>query len=109
MLEVFLGFWLLCALVAAVVANSKGRSGCGWLILSIIFGPLALLGVAVASVDPQKAKERETKAGLQSGALRRCPSCAEPIRREAMRCPHCSTDVEPLPPTVGLVGKLMRR
>lgn len=32
-MEVFFAIWLLCGIGAAVVASSKGRSGCGWLIV----------------------------------------------------------------------------
>lgn len=35
------------------------------------------------------------------------PACAEAIRREATRCTHCSTEVEALPPQIGLFGKLI--
>lgn len=100
---------VIFAVVTALVAHGKDRSAFGWFVLGFIFGPLALLAVAVASPDRRKAELKEIKAGLQSGALRRCPACAEAIRREATRCTHCSTEVEALPPQVGLIGKLIGR
>lgn len=85
--------WLVSALVTPVIASSKGRSSLGWLILGILFGPIALLFVAVAGRD----QRREQRAGLQSGKLRACPACAEPIKSEAVRCKHCSVEVSPMP------------
>lgn len=46
-MEIFfvVGFWLLCGIGAAMIAQSKGRSGFGWFIAGVLFGPLALLTV----------------------------------------------------------------
>lgn len=101
-------FILVCfAAVTGLVAHTKGRNAIGWLVLGFLFGPLALLAVAVASPDRRKAELKEIRAGLQSGQLRKCPACAEAIRREATRCVHCGTEVEALPPQVGLFGRLL--
>lgn len=102
-------FILACfAVITALVAHGKGRNALGWLILGFLFGPLSLLAVAVASPDRRKAEMKEIRAGLQSGQLRRCPACAEAIRREATRCTHCSAEIEALPPQGGLMGLLRR-
>jgi hypothetical protein len=92
--------WLLFGVASAMVANSKGRSGAGFFILGVLLGPIGLLGAAVAGKDTS----RETRAGLQSGALRPCPHCAEPIRREASACRFCGRDV-PVLPKLGLFGR----
>lgn len=39
----------LCGFICAAVAHDKGRSGAGWFILGIFFGPIALLAVAMVS------------------------------------------------------------
>lgn len=97
-------FWILCGLAAAFVANAKGRSGFGWLLLGLLFGPIALLASAVASPDRTSRERRETRALLQSGKGRPCPACAEVIRAEASRCRYCNSDVDPLPPRRGPFG-----
>lgn len=97
------------AVVTALVAHGKGRSTLGWLTLGFLFGPLALLAVAVTSPDRRKAELKEIRAGLQSGQLRKCPACAEAIRREATKCVNCGAEVEALPPQVGLFGRLLGR
>ena len=42
-------FWLACAFAAFLVAGFKGRSGCGFAILTLMFGPLGLIAAAIAS------------------------------------------------------------
>jgi len=40
-------FWLLCAILSAVIASSKGRGGFGWFLLGLIFGIFTLILVAI--------------------------------------------------------------
>jgi hypothetical protein len=52
----FLMFWLICGIGAAAIASSKGRSGCGWFVIGVLIGPLALLIVGfMASVQAPPA------------------------------------------------------
>lgn len=88
-METIVVLWFVCGVVAGIIASGKGRSGCGWFILGLLLGPLALLGVAIASRDTR----RDEQAGLQSGKLRRCPACAEVVKREATICRFCRTDL----------------
>lgn len=92
-----LTIWFLRGLAAPFVAASKGRSFVGWLILGLIFRPLALLGVAIAGLDQVQATIRHERAGLQSGKMRKCPSCAEVVMTEASKCRFCSEVLPPLP------------
>lgn len=65
--------WALLAIVTAVVAKSRGRSGFGWFLIGVLFGPLGLV-IALAL-------SRQT----------RCRYCAERIRAAAIRCRHCGS------------------
>jgi hypothetical protein len=49
-------FWLLLALVVAVAAGSRGRSGAGWFFLSVILSPL--IGLILVLVLPNLRHER---------------------------------------------------
>ena len=44
-----LGIWIVSIIASVFVAQSKNRSIAGWLILSIFFGPLALIILALLS------------------------------------------------------------
>lgn len=80
--------WPICAILSAIIAWSKGRSGCGFFLLSILFGPLALLAAIVIARDPSQ----DIRRGLVSGKLVRCVWCREPVRLDATVCPHCQRD-----------------
>lgn len=94
----FIAIWILCGLAAPFVALMKGRSFFGWLILGLIFGPLALLGVAIAGVDQVQATIDQKRAGIQRGEMRICPTCAEVVMSAAVKCRFCSEFLPPLPP-----------
>lgn len=78
-----------------LVASGKGRSGCGWGLIGFLFGPLGLLAAAIASPDGEVKAKQVERAGLQGGALIKCPACAEIIKREATKCKHCGTEITP--------------
>ena len=41
--------WLLCGVIGAWIATSKGRGGCFWFCLCAILGPLGIVLAAVVS------------------------------------------------------------
>ncbi len=99
--------WLACGVASALVASSKGRSGTGFFILGVLLGPLGLLGAGVAGKASAEPSPREIKAGLQSGDLRKCPHCDQPISAAAKVCRYCQRDVPP-PPQLNWLGREIR-
>lgn len=96
--------WLLCALAAGIVASSKGRSGIGWFLLSLLlFGILGLLIVGfMPSLKPQDGRE----AIPDSRERVACPACRELIIRGAEVCRFCGAKQvapAPAPPRLGRV------
>jgi hypothetical protein len=81
--------WGVAAILAVIIAGTKGRSEAGWAILTLLLSPLVLLILLVLpKLDPE-APSPETHV--------RCPDCAELVRREARVCKHCGRSLTPAP------------
>jgi uncharacterized protein (DUF983 family) len=107
----FFFFWLLFAAIVGVAASSRGRSGFGWFLLSILISPL--LGLILVLVIPNKAARAvarlasDAQAAVQAAQAgvepitdathTRCPDCREWVRRDALVCKHCHRKLEPTP------------
>ncbi len=82
--------WAACGILGSFMAQTKGRSRGMGFFLGFVFGPFGLIRAATLARDEHGAERR----GLLSGELRKCPECAEPIRREARKCRYCGSEVE---------------
>lgn len=90
-MEYFL-FWLAFSAVVGAAASSRGRSFVGWMLISTVISPL--LGLILVLVIPSRARNTSATPGKSDGAHdsashRRCPACAESVRKEAIKCKHC--------------------
>lgn len=81
--------WLLFSVLVGVMATNRGRSGFGWFCLAVVISPL-FAGLLVLVL-----KSHATEAAVQTGEMRICPQCAEAIRREAIKCRYCGSQLEP--------------
>ncbi len=79
---------VICAGLAAYIADKKGHSGGSWGFCGFVFG---LLGLIAAAGLPDRTFSRASPPTSR----RPCPTCAENIGLAAKRCPHCGQSFPP--------------
>jgi len=70
----------LGGIVCAVIAKTKGRNGLSWFFYGVLLGPI---GVILVLVLPKMEGEQ----------FRKCPYCGELVKREAIKCRYCQSDL----------------
>ena len=89
-------FATLLGLIPAAVAKSKGREFVVWWIYGALILIVALPHALMLTRD-QASIDRES---IYNGTMRKCPACAELVRRDAKICRFCRTELPPLRPLV---------
>lgn len=89
-MELLLGvfLWIALAIAAGAIAKSKSRSFFGYLLLTLI---LPLVGLIIAIGVSNRTPPRAAAPGRDQ---MKCPHCAEWIKRAAVKCRFCSTDLK---------------
>ena len=84
-------FFLLLLLLAFIglinipIAQSRGRSLVRWFFLGFLLGPIGF----ILLLFMPKTQTKKDEEALDRGELRKCPSCAELVKSEAVKCRHC--------------------
>ncbi len=86
----FFFFWLIFAIVVAIIAGSRGRSGFGWFLLAMVISPL-LAVLLVALLPSLKAAPDAPTPETHV----KCPDCAELVLKDARKCKHCGSALVP--------------
>lgn len=87
----FILIWIICGVIAAAIGSSNGENGCSWFGIGIILGPLGVILSFFAKGKEQKEREKAKKG--YSSIYKVCPMCAEIIKKEAIVCKHCGSNL----------------
>lgn len=79
------------ALIPMSIASSKGRDAINWWAFGFILWIVAL--PAAILIKPTKRVEEEE--ALAKGDSKKCPQCAELVKREASKCRFCGHEFPP--------------
>lgn len=82
-------FWVICGVLTSITASNKGRDGVGWFIIGVLLGPLGFLISLVVSKNDEVVEQKS----ISTGTTKKCPFCAELVKKEALICKHCKSDL----------------
>lgn len=84
------------AYIGRNIAVSKGRDYHAWFWICFFFPIAIILLLTLGETEQKKAFDAHQKQRELVKENRKCPFCAEYIKREAKVCKHCGRDVPPL-------------
>jgi hypothetical protein len=83
-------FWLALGLIPAYIADRKGKSFGKWWVYGWLIFFVALVHAIVMKPDPEWAARKE----IEEGRAKKCPHCAEVVKKEAKVCRFCGRDID---------------
>lgn len=82
---------LLClplGFLAVVIVSNAGGNGTAAAVGAFVVPGLVLFAVLAMGTSAQQAVEKG-----QHGDYRKCPFCAEAVRKDAIKCKHCGSEI----------------
>ena len=90
--------WLIFTIAVGALANAKNRSVVGWVALSFFFSPLVGIILLCLPKLPEVVSvlaETHSEEELLEAESKKCPTCAESVKLEAIKCRFCGEEFDP--------------
>ena len=83
----------LIGMIPAMIAENRGVAGNGflWWVAGMLLFPIALLAALLMKPDMKLLEKKE----LEDGASKKCPQCAELVKKAAVKCRFCQYEFKP--------------
>lgn len=82
--------WIVLSLVIGYVWKERGHDPAAGFFVSLLLSPVIGLIVGIVMSPKKEVLERRS---LAAGEGRKCPFCAEVVKREAVVCRFCGKDL----------------
>lgn len=101
-------FWLVCAVLVAVLANSRGRSGIGYFLLSIICSPLLGLLIVLLTRNLTVEDEKEALRRKEQAAQLEAQRMEHEKQLESIRAISASKPILPTESSVSVADEIRK-
>lgn len=87
--------WCVASVGVGLAATPRGRGSGSWFLIALVISPLLAILLLLALPTKDEAERTRARKNGEAGEFRKCPRCAEVVRREAVVCRFCHADLVP--------------